>query len=130
MNNLQWTILFLVAFAAIGMIWFAKTFIPSIEIGPKVVFTPASSPDANQTPASTGPRVVIVGTKSNIVPVYKENYTPIHKLEASKISSYRIQGGRKVLVFSDGSETFLTDEEYKQLPAGVRFRFEYTQGQP
>lgn len=133
MNNLQWTILFLVAFAAIGMIWFAKTIIPSISVEPRMTFTPAPTPTANTVVSSnsSGPTVVVIGaTKTGVIPVYKESFTPIRKLEANKISNYRVQGGRKVLVFSDGSESFLTDEEYKQLPAGVRFRFEYKQGQP
>lgn len=132
MNNLQWTVLFLVAFVAIGMIWFAKTYIPSINIGPKVTYvsTPNLAVSDFTSDNKTGPEVVIIGSKkSGILPVYKESFTPLRNLEAYKIN-YRIQNGRKVLAFSDNSEIFLTDDEYKQLPAGVRFRFEYTQGRP
>lgn len=133
MNNLQWTILFLIAFFSIGMIWFAKTFIPEINITPKTAIISTENPTISQALPTTsdGPKVTIVGAKKPVVvPIAKQSYTPARDIKLNTISNYRIQNGRKVLVFSDGSETFLTDDEYKQLPPEVRLRFEYRQGKP
>ncbi len=132
MNNLQWTILFLIAFFCIGIIWFARTYIPEINITAKS-FSAPENPTISQTPRAKGdgPKVTILGSKkATVVPLAKYSYTPARDLSLSNISSYRIQNGRKVLVFKDGSQTYLSDEDYRQLSPGVRLRFEYRQGKP
>lgn len=132
MNNLQWAILFLVAFTVIAMIWFARTMIPDISISPHTTYAPALTPSTQQASAlSSGPKVTVIGNPKSVDTLKnKLSYVPIDRVELKTVDSYRVQNGQKILVFQDGSQRYLTPDEYRQLSAGVRLRFEYKRAQP
>jgi hypothetical protein len=79
-----------------------------------------------------GARLVIEGARPNSVQVASQPsemraILPEH-ITLSMIQELRERGGRKVLVFIDGSELELNPYQLSQLPSEVRLRLEYRRG--